>query len=93
MRVCCKFVGHTPVCALKNETRIRTSFANPLQVTIELSFDLLLSSELQELSPVLHTLSLFGKLAADTNTHSHTHTEAGVPFNMQLTPFCVHFFN
>lgn len=44
-----------------------TSFTDPLQVTVKFPFNLLLSSELQKLTPVLHTLSLFGELAADTH--------------------------
>lgn len=53
-----------------------TSFADPLQITVEFPLDLLLSSELHELTSVLHTLPLFGKLPSDTqtctNTHAHT---------------------
>lgn len=48
-----------------------TRFADPLKITVELPLDLLLSSQLQELSPVLHTLSLFGELAANTHTHDY----------------------
>lgn len=46
---------------------IHTSFTDPLQVTVKFPFNLLLSSKLQKLTPVLHTLSLFGELAADTH--------------------------
>lgn len=38
-----------------------TCFADPLQVAVELSLDLLLSPQLEELAPVLDSLSLFGK--------------------------------
>lgn len=43
-----------------------TCFADPLQVSVELSLNLLLSPELEELAPVLHSLSLFGKFTVDT---------------------------
>ena len=43
-----------------------TCFADPLQVSVELSLNLLLSPQLEELAPVLHSLSLFGKFTADT---------------------------
>lgn len=38
-----------------------TCFADPLEVSVELSLNLLLSPQLQELAPVFHSLSLFGK--------------------------------
>lgn len=66
----CKFISHVAICPFPNKKeKIHTSFANPLQVPVELSFNLLLPSELQELPPVLHPLSLFGKLAADKHKH------------------------
>lgn len=43
-----------------------TCFADPLQVSGELSLDLLLPPKLQELLPLLHTLSLFGKFSVET---------------------------
>ena len=43
-----------------------TCFADPLQVSVELSLNLLLSPQLEELAPVLHSLSLFGKFTVDT---------------------------
>lgn len=43
-----------------------TCFADPLQVSVELSLNLLLSPQLEELAPVLHSFSLFGKFTAGT---------------------------
>lgn len=48
-----------------------TGLADPLQVSIEFPFNLLLSSKLQELSPVLHTLPFFGKLPKERNTQEN----------------------
>ena len=45
-----------------------TCFADPLQVSGELSLDLLLPPKLQELLPLLHTFSLFGKFSVGTHT-------------------------
>lgn len=45
---------------------VLTRFADPLQVSIELSLDLLLSPQLEELAPVFHSFSLFGKFTVGT---------------------------
>lgn len=42
-----------------------TCFADPLQVSSELSLDLLLPPKFQELLPLLHTFSLFGKFSVE----------------------------
>lgn len=44
-----------------------TCSADPLQVPVELPLDLLLPPQLEELAPVLHSLSLFGKFTAGTS--------------------------
>lgn len=41
----------------------QTCFADPFEISIEFSLYLLLTFELEELAPVLHTLSFFGELA------------------------------
>lgn len=43
-----------------------TCFADPFQVSIQLPLNLLLSPQLEKLTPVLHSLSLFSKFAAGT---------------------------
>lgn len=40
-----------------------TCFADPIQVTVQFTLELLLSSQLQEGLPVLHLLSLLRKLS------------------------------
>lgn len=53
--------------------RTLTCFADPLQVSVELPLYLLLPPQLQELAPVLHPLSLFGKFTVGTNDGQFEH--------------------
>lgn len=48
-----------------------TCFADPLQISVQLSLYLLLTLQLKKLAPVLHTLPFFRKLSV-----SHTHMHA-----------------
>lgn len=59
-------MGMGAVCVCVSVFVALTCFADPLQVSVELSLNLLLSPQLEELAPVLHSLSLFGKFTADT---------------------------
>lgn len=43
-----------------------TCFTDPLKVSVELPLYLLLSPQLEELAPVLHSLPLFGKFTVGT---------------------------
>lgn len=43
-----------------------TCFTDPLKVSVELPLNLLLSPQLEELAPVLHSLPLFGKFTVGT---------------------------
>lgn len=54
------------LCTRPATRRTLTGFADPLQVSIKLPLDLLLPPELEELAPVLHSLSLFGKFTVGT---------------------------
>lgn len=82
MGIILQYVFHVVCVFVPEKSTTHTSFTNPLQVTIEFPFNLLLSSELEELSPVLHTLSLFGKLPAGIHKGTHTHTSFASTFNV-----------
>lgn len=62
-----EYEQHVSVCASVSACHCAlTCFADPLQVSVELSLNLLLSPQLKELAPVLHSLSLFGKFTVGT---------------------------
>lgn len=50
-----------------------TCFTDPLKVSIELSLNLLLSPQLEELASVLNPLSLFGKFTVGTFVSCSAH--------------------
>lgn len=52
-----------------------TCFADPLQVPSQLPLNLLLPPKLQELLPLLHTLSLFGKFSVETHVSTGTYAD------------------
>lgn len=62
-----------------------TCFTDPLEVSRELSLDLLLSAQLQKLLPLLHPFTLFSKLPVK---HTHTHT---VKLHLTLYQYVLYF--